>query len=145
MPQPIYSHGGVSQSGFPAVLGTSTNSGRPIYIVQANQGNPAIQIFFSGTSITLVVEGNGGLIDTTGNPPAGDWIDYSNGGYSLTNGQALSKFLPRSVPCWRTRITAITLGAGTGLVSYCPSLVGPNGVIISASYPPLSSGLQSYT
>ncbi len=145
MPMPTYSHGGASQSGFAAVVGTTTNSGRPISIVQADQVNPAIQIFYSGTSCTVVVEGNGGAIDNTGNPPSTDWIDYSSGGFALTNGQQLSKYLPRSIPYWRTRITAINTPTGAGLVSYCPCIVGPNGVIVSASYPKLDSGPQSYT
>ena len=141
MPIPTYSHGGNSQSGFPAVLGTTTNSGRPVAIVQAIS-QAAMQVFFSGTSCTVLIEGNGGLVDQTGNPPAAEWIDYSSGGYSLTNGSQLSKYLPRAIPYWRTRITAIVAGT---LVSYVPSVVGPNGVIVSASYPSLTSGPQSYT
>src|ERR1700690_1322367 len=143
MPVPVYSHGGPSQSGWTAVLGTTTNSGLPIAILQANQTNPAIQIFWSGTSCTVVVEGNGGTLDSTGNPPSGEWIDYSNGGFALTNGQQLSKYLPRSVPYWRTRITAINTPTGQGLQSYVPSLVGPSGVIISAARPNLTTGQQS--
>lgn len=144
MPQPIYSHGGVSQSGFPAVLGTAQNSGRPVAIVQAI-ADPAMQFFFTGTSVTVLIEGNGGLIDTTGNPPTTEWIDYSAGGYTIGNNGQLSKFLPRSIPYWRTRITAITAPTGSGLVSYVPIIIGPNGVLVSASYPQLTSGLQSYT
>jgi len=145
MPVPVYSHGGPSQAGWTAVLGTSTNSGLPIAILQANQTNPAIQIFFSGTSCTVVVEGNGGTLDSTGNPPSGEWIDYSSGGFALTNGGQLSKYLPRSIPYWRTRITAINSPTGQGLVSYVPDLVGPNGVITSAARPNLTTGQQSYT
>lgn len=142
MPTPVYSHGGASQAGFPAVPGTSTNAGRPVAIVQANQTDPCMQIFFVGTSCTVLLEGNGGQIDSTGNPPSGEWIDYSNGGYALTTGQTLSKFIPRCVPYWRTRITAIVAGT---LQSYCPSIIGPSGVVVSASYPKLDSGPQSYT
>lgn len=145
MPIPTYSHGGVSQAGFPAVLGTTTNAGRPISIVQANQTDACIQIFFSGTSCTVLLEGNGGLVDSTGNPPSGEWIDYSAGGFALTNGQQLSKFLPRCVPYWRTRISAINTPTGQGLVSYTPSIIGPGGIVVSASYPTLTSGPQSYT
>lgn len=143
MPIPTYSHGGPPQPGFPSVAGTSQTSGRPVSIVQAIN-DAAMQIFFSGTSCTVVLEGNGGAI-TNGAPPANEWVDYSAGGYALTNGQALSKFLPASIPYWRTRISAITLGGGTGLTSYVPDIVGPSGVIVSASYPKLDSGPQSYT
>jgi hypothetical protein len=104
-----------------------------------------MQIFFSGTSCTVLIEGNGGLIDNTGNPPSGEWIDYSSGGYALTNGQVLSKKLPFSIPYWRTRITAITLGGGSGVVSYVPSIIGPTGIVVSASYPRFETGLQSYS
>ena len=139
MPQPTYSHGGASQNGFIAVPGTTTSSGRPVAIVQAIS-DAAMQFFFTGTSCTVLIEGNGGAISSTGNPPSGEWIDYSNGGYSLTNGQTLSKFLPRCIPYWRSRITAIVAGT---LITYVPSIVGPNGVIVSASYPNIDSGTRT--
>ena len=142
-PNPTYSHGGASANGFPAVLGTTTNSGRPVAIVQAIQ-QPAMQIFFSGTSCTVVVEGNGGQLDSTGNPPAGEWVDYSSGGFALTNGQQLSKKLPFSIPYWRTRISAINTPTGQGLVSYIPSIVVSNGWVVSTGYPEISTGQQSY-
>lgn len=140
---PVYSHGGPSMQGFPSVPGNTTNSGNPVYILQA-QVDPAMNIFFSGTSCTVLVEGNGGQIDpTTGAPPTAEWFDYSSGGYALTNGQQLSKFVPRSIPCWRTRISAITIGAGSGLWSYIPSIVSPrDGVVVSASRPSVSSPPQ---
>jgi hypothetical protein len=140
--QPIYSHGGATTNNFIAVPGTSTNSGRPISIIQATL-NPAIQIFWAGTSVTVLIEGNGGQIDSTGNPPSGEWLDYSSGGFALTNGQSLSKYLPRTIPYWRTRITAINTPTGVGLVSYCPSIIGPEGKIVSASYPPIDSGIRT--
>jgi hypothetical protein len=142
-PVPCYSHGGSSVPGFPAVLGTTTNSGRPVQILQAQQ-QPAMQVFWSGTSVTVVIEGNGGALDSTGNPPSGEWIDYSSGGYALTNGQNLSKKLPYSVPYWRTRITAINTPTGSGLVSYIPSIIAPNGEVVATGYPELTSGPQSY-
>lgn len=137
---PTYSHGGVGAGGFPVVVGNTTNSGRPVYIAQAIT-SPALNAFFVGTSCTFLVEGNGGAVDNTGNPPAGEWIDYSNGGYSLTTGQSISKFLPTCIPCWRTRITAIVAGT---LVSYVPAIVTSNGVVGSASYPRLSSAQSNY-
>lgn len=138
---PTYSHGGSSVTGFPAVLGTTTNSGRPVQIIQALV-DPAMQFFFTGTSCTVLLEGNGGRVDSTGNPPSGEWVDYSSGGYALTNGQTLSKFLPRCIPYWRTRITAIVAGT---LVSYVPSIVSPEGQVVSTGYPEISSGIQSYS
>jgi hypothetical protein len=140
--QPFYSHGGVTMSGFVAVPGTTISAGRPISISQATQ-NPAIQIFFVGTSCTVLIEGNGGPLDSTGNPPSTDWIDYSSGGFALTTGQSLSKFLPRVVPYYRTRISAIVLGGGSGLVSYVPCIIGPGGIIASASYPFFDSGTRT--
>jgi hypothetical protein len=140
--QPIYSHGGPTVNNFIAVVGTTTNAGRPIMIVQATV-DPAIQIFWSGTSCTVLLEGNGGQVDSTGNPPSGEWVDYSSGGYALTNGQALSKFIPRCVPYWRTRITAINTPTGTGLVSYCPGIIGADSTITNASYPPIDSGSRT--
>lgn len=136
MAVPVYSHGGPSMQGFPSVAGTAQSSGNPVYILTALV-NPAFQVFFSGTSCTVLVEGNGGIIDpTTGAPPSGEWVDYSSGGIAMTNGQALSKQLPRSIPCWRTRISAINLGAGTGLTSYVPSITSGGDFVVSASRPP---------
>ena len=143
MSQPIYSHGGPSTPGFPAIAGTSTTTGNPIYISNTIY-QPAFNVFFSGTSCTVVIEGNGGQCDpVTGNPPSGEWIDYSSGGYAMTNGTNLSKALPRTIPCWRTRITAMTLGGGTGLFSYIPAIVVANGNLVSAGRPP--SGAAAYS
>ncbi len=140
MAQPIYSHGGPSTPGFPAVAGTTTTTGNPIYIFSSAIYPPALNGFFTGTSCTVVVEGNGGLINTqTGQPPSGEWIDYSNGGYALTTGQSFSKALPPSIPCWRTRITAIVLGGGAGFFSYVPAIVIPPGDMVSAGRPPIAA------
>ena len=151
MPAPIfptYSHGGAAAGGFPAVIGTTTNSGRPIFIGDGIATNnlllPGIIGFFTGTSCTVVVEGNGGLIDSTGNPPSGEWIDISSGGIALTNGQSFAKTLPIQFPCYRTRITAINTPTGNGFVSYVPSIVTAGGVIASARYPKLSSSQSLY-
>src|ERR1700687_5781556 len=111
---PTYSHGGVSAGGFPVVVGNATNSGRPIFIGDAVATNtlllPGLMGFFTGTSCTVLVEGNGGQVDATGNPPASDWIDVSSGGISLTTGQFFAKVLPIQFPIYRTRITAIVAG-----------------------------------
>jgi len=140
---PIYSHGGATVNNWIAVPGTTISAGRPISIAQAIQ-DPAIQIIFTGTSVTVLLEGNGGPLDpTTGNPPSTDWIDYSNGGYVLAANGFFSKFLERSVPCWRTRITAINITGGSGLVSYCPGIIGIHNVIVSASYPFFDSGTRT--
>ncbi len=104
------------------------------------QVNPALNIFWSGTGVTVLVEGNGGAIDpTTGLPPAGEWVDYSAGGYAMVNGDFLSKSLPRAIPCWRTRMTLTVLGPGTGLTSYVPCIVTPNGLFVSAGRPTTSA------
>jgi hypothetical protein len=142
---PTYSHGGVSAGGFPVVVGNTTNAGRPVYIGDAistsNQLLPGLIAFFAGTSITFLIEGNGGQIDSTGNPPTGEWIDVSNGGYSLTTGQSIGKVLPIQFTCYRTRITAIVAGI---LVSYVPSIITSGGVQASARYPKLSSTQSLY-
>jgi hypothetical protein len=149
MPLPTYSHG-FSQGGVQipngrvAASGTTTGAGLPVQIFQASGSDPAMQFFYTGTTCTVLLEGNGGPLDTFGNPPAGDWQDYSAGGYTLTNGQFLSKFIPRSIPYWRTRITVNTAATGVGFYSYVPSLVAPGGVIISAAYPNVTTGFQSY-
>lgn len=133
MPIPVYSHGGQSMQGFPAVVGNTTNSGNPILIANTIY-EPAMHIFFAGTSCTVFIEGNGGIIDPiSGEPPAGEWIDYTGGaGYGLTNGQTLSKALPKTIPCWRTRISAIVAGV---LTSYVPAIVIPGGNLVSAGRP----------
>jgi hypothetical protein len=142
---PTYSHGGVSAGGFPVVVGNTTNSGRPIYIADAVATNvnllPGFIAFFVGTSITFLIEGNGGQIDATGNPPTGEWVDVSNGGYSLTTGQNIGKTLPIQFPCYRTRITAIVAGT---LVSYVPAIITQGGIMASARYPKLSSVQSLY-
>ncbi len=145
---PVYSHGGTTAGGFPAVIGNTTNSGRPVFIGDAVATNtlllPAMVGFFSGTSCTVLIEGNGGTIDSTGNPPSGEWIDVSGGGYALTNGQSFAKTLPMQFPCYRTRISAMTIGGGTGFQSYVPNIITNGGVVASARYPKLSSSQSLY-
>lgn len=140
---PTYSHGGTSAGGFPVVIGTSTNSGRPIYIGDAVSTDslilPGLIGFYTGTTCTILVEGNGGQIDNTGNPPSGEWVDISSGGITLTNNQSFAKTLPLQFPCYRTRITVNTAPTGNGFVSYVPSIITSGGVQASARYPKLSS------
>jgi hypothetical protein len=141
MPIPVYSHGGGSQQGFPAVSGTTTGSGNPIQITNTIY-EPVMHVFFTGTSCTVFIEGNGGLIDpTTGQPPAAEWVDYTGGaGYGLTNGQTLAKALPKTVPLWRTRISAIVAGT---LVSYVPAIVIKDGNLVSAGRPGRGAAIYS--
>lgn len=134
MPAPIYSHGGTSVTGFPAVPGTSPSSGRPIVIINATK-EPVLRVAYTGTSVTFVVEGNGGLYDpSTFSFPAGEWDDISSGGFTLTNGQTLGKYLPLGYTAYRTRITAISAPTGNGLVTYVPFLIRGDQQI-GASYP----------
>lgn len=137
MPIPVYSHGGPAMQGFPAVVGNTTNSGNPV-LINNSLYEPIMQVFFSGTSCTVFIEGNGGAIDPqSGTPPASEWVDFTGGaGYALTNGGQLAKCLPRTIPCWRTRISAMVIGAGSGLISYVPSIVIPDGNLVSAGRPP---------
>lgn len=128
---PTFSHGDT-------IPGTTQSAGRPVSIIPAIT-RPGFVGFFSGTTVTFLIEGNGGLVDSTGNPPASEWEDYSAGGITLTNGLNFGKFLSLAVPIWRTRITAITLGGGTGLVSYVPGIITPGGVWTTASHPRFSS------
>ncbi len=132
-----YSHGGGNAPGWVAVPGTTTGAGRPIEITGAII-QPALKMSFTGTSVTFVVEGNSGALDNTGNPPSGDWHDYTEGTpFSLTTGQNLAYLLPLQEAYWRTRITAITLGAGAGFVSYVGPIVitgGSGPIWTSASY-----------
>lgn len=140
MPIPVYSHGGPSMDGFPAVSMKVTGNGNPIYINNSFY-EPVMHIMFFGTSCTVFIEANGGLIDAqTGLPPAAEWIDYTGGvGFALTNGGFLAKALPKTLPCWRTRISAIVIGAGTGLWSYVPAIVTDRGNLTSAGRPPRSA------
>jgi hypothetical protein len=137
---PTYSHGGTSAGGFPVVVGNTTNAGRPIWVGDSQGVHqlllPGIMGFFVGTSCTVLVEGNGGQVDATGNPPAAEWVDISSGGIALTTGQNFAKTLPIQFPCYRTRITAIVAGT---FFSYVPSIITAGGVQASARYPKLSS------
>lgn len=133
MPAPVYSHGGPAMQGFPAIVGNVASAGNPIQITNTKY-EPAMHVFFSGTSCTVFIECNGGLVDPiTGFPPAGEWVDYSiAGGFSLTNGQNLAKALPKTLPYWRTRIGVIVAGI---LVSYVPAIVVGDGNLVSAGRP----------
>jgi hypothetical protein len=133
---PTYSHGGGSTAGWPPVNGTVTGGGRPVFIGDQCIENPCMNVFcYYGTAI-VVIEGNGGIPDQTGNPPSGEWVDCSAGGYSMVPGQTLSKKLPRAMQYWRTRITSIN---GATINSYVPLLRTATGDAVSASYPTITS------
>lgn len=136
--RPTYSHGGETSGPWVAVSGTVTGSGRPISAVPAHPVNIPVMVIVCATgTATVVLEANGGQLDDNGNPPAGEWVDVSGGGYDLTAGDTLCKRLPPVMPYWRTRITAIAGGAT--VTSYVPLLVLAEGGKISASYPGLTS------
>lgn len=142
--QPTFSHGGSSVGPFPPVPGNAVSSGRPIFIGDAAVSDPAMMIFVTGGNATVFLECNGGLANNlNGAPPAGEWIDVSGGGYALTPTSPIGKFIPRTVPYWRTRISAIDPGAT--VTSYCPGLRRDTGDFVPASYPPVNSGAQFTT
>lgn len=135
--RPTYSHGGQAVGPWAAVSGTVTGAGRPISAVPAHPVNiPVMTIVCTGGTATVVLEANGGQLGDDGNPPAGEWVDVSGGGYTMTDGDVRCKRLPPVMPYWRTRITAI---AGATVISYIPLLVLEDGGKVSASYPGLSS------
>lgn len=131
---PSYSHGGPSFSGWTAVIGNTTNSGRPISVLGAVQ-TTALFMIVTGSSGTMTVnlEANGGPIDGTFNPPASDWIVTWTGTFDFN--QATGKKIQMTAPWWRTRITART--GDTVLVSYVGvgKLGAGGGIIYMPSYP----------
>jgi hypothetical protein len=131
---PTYSHGGPSFSGWSAVVGNTTNSGRPISLVGALQ-TTAMFFIVTGTSgsLTAVLECNGGPLDQTFNPPANDWITTWTGVFDY--GNKTGKKIQMTAPFWRTRITARS--GDCVLVSYCGvGKAGSGGsVIFMPSYP----------
>jgi hypothetical protein len=148
---PAYSHGGPSVPGWPAVAGNVTGSGRPISLLGADVSSPiqpCMVILYTGTVgqvVGVVLECNGGPLDSNGNPPAADWVDVSSGGYVLTipgggTPQKLAKLLAPVMPFWRTRITSI----GGSITSYVPLIPTPTGVLVPASYPSLQAAQSLY-
>lgn len=138
---PTYSHGGADKDGYPAVSGNAPSSGRPIAVfASAKTGRGAFAIFCKGDSgeIDVVFEVSGGQLDDHGNPPADEWIDISDGGWTMVPGDHLLKKTHPEMPFHRTRITRQT---GTAyLVSYIPLLRVENDFQpVQAQYPPLSS------
>jgi hypothetical protein len=136
---PCYSHGGPTTPGYPAVAGNGTSSGLPVFIGDHNPNAPFLPtmvIFCAGGNATVILEANGGIPDlATGQPPAAEWVDCSNGGFAMTAGSTLAKSIPPSLPCWRTRIT---VNAGATVVSYVPNIAGA-GTLVPASHPSVSS------
>lgn len=132
---PRYSHGGPSEVGWTAVAGTTTNSGNPIDLSGADPEPanwPVIEIFCAGGTATVLIEANGGLLDSTSNPPSGEWVDISGGGYALTAGTYVAKRIPPNVPFIRTRISA---NSGATVTSYVPCICYPGGKWTSAPRP----------
>jgi hypothetical protein len=140
---PCHSLGGQSDGSWAAVPGTtSTSTGLPIDISGASpeQANwPVMEIFCVGGTATVLIEANGGLLDATSNPPSGEWIDISSGGYSMTSGSNIAKRVPPNLPYIRTRITALS---GATVTSYVPCVCYPSdkgAFWASASHPKKSS------
>ena len=137
---PCYSLGGPFGGGWNAVNGTTnTSTGNPIDIGGAdpNPANwPVMEIICTGGTATVVVEANGGTLDSTFNPPSGEWVDISNGGFSMTSGQTIAKRIPPNIPLVRTRITALS---GATVISYIPAICYPAGHWASAQHPQRSS------
>ena len=149
--QPIYSHGPSSPDpkNFPPVSQTTNTSGNPVVLTSGYPVGWTWPTIFvkcegGGGSATVFIEVNGGALDSTGNPPANDWLDITGGGIAMsTAGTAkVCKNLDPSMPYVRTRITSIAGGAT--ITSYVPLIyvVQANGQYqaASASYPTLISG-----
>ncbi len=142
---PVYSHGGGDVAHWPAVAGTTTNSGRPIQVIPASD-IAGFYVFMKGAdpaaSATVTIECNAGALDTvTFAPPADEWVDISaaGAGWSLAAGGStgLWKKVHAQGLYWRTRIIAIG-GVGTTIVSYIaaiPVLVNGSVRMIRPSYP----------
>ena len=135
LPNPVFSHGGTTVPGFTAVVGNTTNSGRPVFLSNGVVGEIYLHgILDSPGTCTVVIEVNGGSADPqTGIPPAADWIDISSGGIALSAGSPnFAKKIPPILGYVRTRITVY--GSGT-FRSYIPAFRTATGDFQSASYP----------
>lgn len=141
--KPTYSHGGANAPNWAAVSGTVQGGGRPIDVGGTDPDPfvwPVMMIFCAGGTATVKIEANGGDLDSTGNPPSGEWVDISGGGYSMTAGTSVAKNIPPTVPFIRTNITAIS---GATVTSYIPLVYYPGGRVASAQYPSIKSFYQS--
>lgn len=139
--EPCYSHGGVSEPRWPAVLGTGTGGGNPVDISGADPNNrPVMFIRISVGTATVRIQANGGTIDpNTGIPDVNDWIDVTGDllmDFSDPTKLTYAKKLPPSMPYYRTRIAAI---AGGNVISYVPLLVLPSGQVAAAHRPTIWS------
>lgn len=130
--RPRYSHAGDGNSG------TVTGNGKPIFLGD-NCVAADMNITVTGGNATVFLECSGGVIDnSTGLPPEGSWIDVTGGsGYAMTPTTPVAKVCPVGEPYWRTRISAIDVGAS--VESYIPGIRTFTGDWISASRPPQSS------
>jgi len=136
---PCFSHGGSTSQGWTAVPGTTQSSGNPIDVSGADPERerwPVMWIFCSGGTATVLIEANGGQLDSTNNPPSTLWGDISSGGYALTAGTYVAKRLPPQSLYVRTRISAIS---GATVQSFVPSIYLADGRHVSASHPKISS------
>ena len=141
---PCYSFGGPSTTDYPAVTGTTSSStGNAIDLSGAdpNPANwPVLEILCAGGTATVLIEANGGQVSAAGVPPSAEWIDISNGGYSMTAGQSIAKRIPPNIPYIRTRNTALS---GATVTSYVPCICYPGGRWASAGHPAKSSNSVS--
>lgn len=142
---PAYSHNGSTDEGWTAVSGAVEGSGNPIDIgdSSAEPANwPVMEIFITGAAgtATVFIEANGGELDGTFNPPSGEWIDISNGGYAMDSANLpyVAKRIPPNLPYVRTRVIDIT-GAFTVITSYIPKITLASGQNASPTHPKRSS------
>lgn len=142
---PCFSHGGSTDEGWTAVSGAANGAGLPIDIgdSSAEPANwPVLEIFITGAggTATVTIEANGGELDSTFNPPAAEWIDISNGGYSMDSASLpnVAKRIPPNLPYVRTKVASIA-GASTVVTSYIPKLTLASGQNVSPTHPKRSS------
>lgn len=115
----VYSHGGSGADG------SITGPGSPIDIFPATEAS-AISITIDQGSAVVELNCHFGPPNNDGELDERDWIDTSNGGWTITPGRAggLAKKLPNEAPYWRTYISDIQ---GGGLVKSKMSRVEQGG------------------
>ena len=126
---PVFSHGGTSRPGWPAVSGSVTGAGNPIWIGAAEVGIVPTPIAFGGVislgTATVKIQANPGPADPqTGAPPSDLWVDIATISMDASTTPNFGKAIPVTFPYIRTNITAI---AGGGVVkTFVPNPVGAN-------------------
>ena len=94
----------------------TTGPGRPIMTYGAIMC-AAMSICCEGGNATVLVEGNNGILDAQGNPPAAEWFVQNT--FVMTAGGRELPTLNYAIPIFRTNITAIDPGASvTSCVSH---------------------------